>query len=298
MKRLMITLAASALLASPAIAGDHGHNSGHAKAEGTHASGPVADKVIKAQRKALAKSTKGAGFGPQSPRDIDAAAGKNKRIFSEAPAYTEMNLCNIHFHKNAEHKGGEFTTYAGNGDGHGYQSGYRFDTASLTPAELKPTKHATCDSPHGSVQPGDTIEVHYVHTTAKVKPGPTLGSCLSDAIKNPQLRVETQVYVLVNDKHALSFKNLTKHKKVDGLHQAINIPANTGTAVQYEGSTTGPGYNEKGSPFQVSWSVRPQVAKVNIATVGKWCKGNDFNEDHAHGVRNLVTNKKLLSQIN
>lgn len=24
-----------------------------------------------------------------------------------------MNLCNIHFHKNAEHKGGEFTVYAG-----------------------------------------------------------------------------------------------------------------------------------------------------------------------------------------
>jgi len=298
MKKMMIALAASALLATPVMASEHGHNSGHAKAEGTHASGPVADKVIKAQRKALAKSTKGEGFGPQSPRDIDVAAGENKRIFSEAPAYTEMNLCNIHFHKNAEHKGGEFTTYAGNGDGHGYQSGYRFDTASLTPAELAPTKHKICDSTHSTLKSGDTIEVHYVHTTAKVKPGATLGSCLSEAIGNPQLRVETQVYVVVNDKHAASFKDLTKYKKVEGLYQAINIPNNTGKAVQYEGSTTGPGYNEKGSPFQVSWSVRPQVAKVNIATVGKWCEKNDFNEDHAHGVRNLVTNPKLLSQIN
>jgi len=297
MKRTMIALAASALLITPAIASDHGHNSGH---DNAHATGAVADKVIKAQRKALAKNTEGAGFGPQSPRDIDAVDGKNKRIFSEAPASTEMNLCNIHFHKNAEHKAKEFSIYAGNGNGHGYQSGYRFDTASLTAAEMAPTKHKVCDSSHSTLIPGDTIEVHYVYSTAQVKPGHSLGSCFNKAVEgqNPQLRVETQVYVVVNDKHAASFKNLTKHKKVHGLYQATGIPSNTGTPVQYEGSTTGPGYNEKGSPYQVSWSVRPQVAKVNIATVGKWCKGNDFDEDHAHGVRNLVKNPKLLSQIN
>ncbi len=56
-------------------------------------------------------------------------------------------------------------------------------------------------------------------------------------------------------------------------------------------------YNEKGSPFQVTWSVRPKVAKVNIETVGNWCKGNIFDEDHGHGVRNIVKNPKLLSKI-
>ncbi|MDQ6999538.1 MAG: delta-class carbonic anhydrase, partial [Mariprofundus sp.] len=101
----------------------------------------------------------------------------------------------------------------------------------------------------------------------------------------------------VNDKHALNFKDLTKFKKVGGLYQATGIPSNTGTPVQYEGSTTGPGYNEKGSPYQVSWSVRPHVAKVNIATVGKWCEKNVFEENHGHGVRNLVINKDLLSRI-
>ena len=300
MKRIAIAMAAVALMAAPVFAGDHGggHGKAHANKHGSAAShGPVADKIIAKQRKALAKSAKGAGFGPQSPRDIDAVGGKNNRIFREAPVYTEMNLCNIHFHKNAEHKGGEFTTYAGNGDGHGYLSGYKY-SGTLNKAELAPTKHKICPSAHGSLYPGDTIEVHYVHSTAQIKPGPTLGSCLSKAIGNPQLRVETQVYVLVNDKHAPSFKTLTKHKKANGLHQAVNIPSNTGTSVQYEGSTTGPGYNEKGSPFQVSWSVRPQVAKVNIDSVGKWCKGNTFKEDHAHGVRNLVKNKALLSEIN
>ncbi len=256
----------------------------------------VSDKVIAEQRQELAESTEGEGFGPQSPRDIDSAAGNNTLTFNAAPKYTEMNLCNIHFHKNAEHKGGEFTKYAGNGDGHGYQSGFKY-SGQLTAAELAPVKGEICPSKHGDVKPGDTIEVHYVHTTAQVEPGETLGACFNDANKNPQLRVETQVYVVVNDASALDFEELNEHEKQDGVHQAINIPNNTGKPIQYAGSTTGPGYNEKGSPFQVTWSVRPKVAKVNIATVGEWCEGNAFDEDHAHGVRNLVVNKDLLSEI-
>lgn len=256
----------------------------------------VSNEVINKQRSVLASNAKGKGFGPQSPRDIDNLSGKNKRQFSTAPPSKKMNLCNIHFHKNAEHKGGEFTTYAGNGDGHGYHSGYRYD-GELSQAELKPTQGEICPSDHGSLYSGDTIEVHYVYSTAQIEPGPTLNSCFNDAIINPQLRVETQVYVLVNDSNALNFKSLTKHKKVKGLHQAINIPTTTGAPTQYAGSTTGPGYNETGSPYQVTWSVRPKIAKVDIATVGKWCKGNVFNEDHAHGVRNLVINPDLLSNI-
>ena len=257
---------------------------------------PVADQVVTAQRAKLATSTKGAGFGPQSPRDIGAVSGSNPRIFQAAPAYTQMNLCNIHFHENAEHKGGEFTKYAGNGDGHGYDTGYKY-SGVLSAAELAPINDKIGVTEHGSLIPGDTIEVHYVHSTAQVNPGPTLGACLSDAIKNPQLRVEAQVYVLVNDDNALDFRALTKLGKKDGLNQALNIPTNTGTPVHYAGSTTGPGYNEKGSPFQVTWSVRPMVAKVNIKTVAAWLKDNTFKEDHAHGVRNLVINPDLLSPI-
>ncbi|MDQ6973086.1 MAG: delta-class carbonic anhydrase, partial [Mariprofundaceae bacterium] len=278
MKRFISMAAALVLMAAPAFASEHGHHEGgHAGVAAEHHGhhGPVADKVIAEQRKALAKNTKGKGFGPQSPRDIDAPAGKNHRLFSAAPASTEMSLCNIHFHKNAEHKARDFSIYAGNGNGEGYQSGYRYDTAGLSKAELAPSQHKVCDTPHSSLKSGDTIEVHYVYSTAQVNPGPTLGSCLSKAINNPQLRVETQVFVLVNDKHALNFKKLAKFaKNKSGRYQASGIPANTGTPVEYAGSTTGPGYNEKGSPFQVTWSVRPQVAKVNIASVGKWCEKN------------------------
>ena len=256
----------------------------------------ASDDVIKEQRHMLSKNTDGAGYGPQSPRDIDTLSGNNQRSFGAAPAASMMSLCNIHFHENAEHKGGEFTTYAGNGDGHGNGTGYKYN-GTLSAAELAHYDHKVGVSEHGDLAPGDTIEVHYVHTTALVKPGPTLGSCLSEAIKNPQLRVETQVYVLVNDNNALDFVKLTHHEVVNGVHQATNIPNNTGAPVQYAGSTTGPGYNETGSPFQVTWSVRPRVAKVSIRSVDKWLQANIFQEDHAHGVRNLVMNPDLLSRI-
>lgn len=287
MKANVLFLLATAVAMPFDVTAKDTHSSDHAQAS---------DHVIAGQRDNLAKNTHGKGFGPQSPRDIDSASGSNSVAFNAAPAYGNMNLCNIHFHKNAEHAGGEFTKYAGNGDGHGYLGGYQY-SGHLTKAELAPLQYEVCPSKHGSLNPGDTIEVHYVYSTARIEPGPTLGSCLSDSIRNPQLRVEAQVYVLVNDGNAIDFSELTNHGQKDGLHQALNIPDDTGTPVQYAGSTTGPSYNEAGSPFQVTWSVRPKVAKVNIATVGEWCKGNIFNEDHAHGVRNLVTNPALLSTI-
>ncbi len=289
MKKIVLAMAASALLVAPAFASEQA-----GEAHATHAT--VSDEVIASQRAALAKNTEGKGFGPQAPRDIDSPAGHNPRLFSRAPASTEMNLCNIHFHESAEHKGKDFSLYAGNGNGEGYGSGWKY-SGTLSQSELAPVEHNACPSPHGDLQPGDTIEVHYVYSTAQVTPGPTLNSCLSESIKNPQLRVVAQVYVLVNDDKALDFGKLAHYEKVNGLYQATGIPSDMGTPVEFEGSTTGPVYNEKGSPFQVTWAVQPHVAKVNINTVGEWCKGNDFKEDHAHGVRNIVMNPDLLSTI-
>ncbi|MBA6294716.1 delta-class carbonic anhydrase [Colwellia sp. MB02u-9] len=265
------------------------------QANSTHLN-TVSDELVSQQRAALAHNTKNKGFGPQSPRDIDAVVGTNTIDFGTAPAYETMNLCNIHFHKNAEHTGGQFTQYAGNGDGQGYQSGYLY-SGKLTAQQLQPVSKNVCPSKHGGLQSGDTIEVHYVHSSAQIKPGATLGACLSESIKNPQLRVETQVYVLVNDNNALNFTQLTLVGEQNEQYQALNLPNNTGKPVVYSGSTTGPSYNEVGSPFQVTWSVRPEVAKVNIDTIAQWCESNEFNEDHAHGVRNLITNHELLSPI-
>jgi len=257
----------------------------------------VSDEVIAAQRAALAASLHG-DEGAQSPRDIDSKAGSNTKLAVTADPYTSMNLCNIHFHKSAEHKGGEFTHYAGNGDGEGYGTGYEY-SGTLTAAELA---HYEIADDHNPLYAGDTIEVHYVYSSDDIVPGPTLGSCLAADRTDgqPFLRVETQVYVLVNDEHALDFTTLNTVTHDNDLYQAANIPNNTGIPVEYEGSTTGPGYNEEVSPLQVSWSVRSEIAKVNIATVEDWFHhdGSDtFDEHHAHAVRNLVINPALLSEI-
>ncbi len=256
----------------------------------------VSDEVIAEQRHTLKLESDGKGYGPQSPRDIDSTTGANQRAFSTAPSSTEMTLCDIHFHENAEHKGGEFTTYAGNGDGHGYGTGFKYN-GELTEAETVPVDHKIGESKHGDLVPGDTIEIHFVHSTAQATLGPSLGTCLSDAIGNPQLRVETVVAVLVSQGGS-DFTEMTHIQDSNGLNQVPNLPNNLGTPVVYEGSTTGPSYNEKGSPFQVTWSVRPNVIKLNINSVDAWMKDNPFGEDHAHGVRNLVMNPDLLSQIN
>ncbi|HHJ18140.1 MAG TPA: cadmium carbonic anhydrase, partial [Gammaproteobacteria bacterium] len=103
----------------------------------------------------------------------------------------------------------------------------------------------------------------------------------------------------VNDASALDFNSLAyQGNMIGGYHQAKALPENTGIPVEFAGSTTGPGYTEQHcSPMQVTWSVRPRCEKLDINSLGEWCKNNVFEEDHAHGVRKLVTNPGLLSRI-
>jgi carbonic anhydrase len=229
------------------------------------------------------------GYGPQTPRDIDSLEGTNKRIFSLAPESENMNLCNIHFHVGAEHKAKDFSLASDKG---GFACGM---SENLTRAELKKPKQNFCQG----IEPGDTIEVHWVFSAADVKPGKGLGACLNEGTANPNLRVETQVFTVVNDTDALDFNDLDYDgNQVNGYHQPKMIPANTGAPVEFHGSTTGPSYTEEVcSPLQVSWSVRPQCAKLDINSLSKWCESNEFEENKAHGVRELVTNPELLSPI-
>lgn len=235
------------------------------------------------------------GFGPQTPRDISNTAGSNMQSFPMAPPSTEMNLCNIHTHTNAEHKGPGFSVYVGDGEHGGYKCN---ESSYLNAAELEDPTHG-----HGAlhgVKPGDTIEVHWVYSSCQVAPGKGLGACLSEGCANPTLRVETQVFLVVNDISALDFNNFDYDANMSsGLHQPKGLPIGTGAPVVFRGSTTGPSYTEETcSPLQVTWSVRPTCAKVNYSSLNTWVEnGNVFEENHSHGVRQLVKSSKLLSPI-
>ncbi|MGJ3495653.1 hypothetical protein PsalN5692_00184 [Piscirickettsia salmonis] len=235
------------------------------------------------------------GYGPQTPRDIDNDNGKNKQMYSIAPKYENMNLCNIHFHKNAEHKAKDFSIYVGPGK-HGVGGGYKCEISEkLTNKELTPFKGNACNG----IKPGDTIEVHWVFTSCATQPGKGLGSCLSKSCANPNLRVESQVFTVVNDAQAIDFNKFNyAGDKVAGYYQPKALPTDTGTPVTFIGSTTGPNYNaKKCSSVQATWSVRPQCAKVDINSLAKWCEANPFKEHSAHGVRKLVIDERLLAKI-
>lgn len=235
-------------------------------------------------------------MGPQTPRDISASFGTNPVAFTLAPAASELNLCNIHTHTNAEHKGPGFSVFVNNTDNGGYACN---DAENLTQEELLDPLNGK--GAYKGVKPGDTIEVHWVHTSCDIKPGEGLGSCLSDSCDNPLLRVEAQVFLVVNDpEKALDFTKMAySGKQVNGKHQADMIPSDTGTPVVFRGSTTGPSYDQSTcSPLNVTWSVRPECARVDIGSLHRWAEqGNVFKETQSHGVRQLVTSPELLSPI-
>ena len=231
-------------------------------------------------------------MGPQTPRDIASPLGLNTEAFPLAPPASEMNLCNIHTHTNAEHKGPGFSVFVSDADDGGFACN---ETTALSEAELAPAP-----GPYGGVTPGDTIEVHWVHTSCDAAPGEGLGACVPDGCGDPLLRVEAQVFLVVNDADALDFTEMAYGgNMVDGRHQAKSIPATTGEPVLFRGSTTGPSYDQSHcSAARVTWNVRPQCAKLDINSLNRWAEqGNAFNETRSHGVRQLVTAPELLAPI-
>ncbi|MDH3328667.1 MAG: delta-class carbonic anhydrase [Desulfobulbaceae bacterium] len=221
------------------------------------------------------------GAGPQAPRDIDSLAGSNSVIFGVAPSIKDMDLCNIHFHWNAEHKSAAYSTFVTAGDHSGWAC------QEPAPGRLA-QEHAEYNGCQGIAE-GDTIEVHWVHTTCDVESegvtpmGGGLNACLTTTCSNPQLRVVAQVFVLQKN---------GKLKFTDALI------SNNDPSVVYTGATTGTSYsNTHCSPFQVTWDVKKTCETLDIDDFSKWCSSNIYNDNHAHGVRELVTSEALLSKI-
>jgi hypothetical protein len=231
-------------------------------------------------------------FGPQAPRDIADGTGTNPLNFSLALPAAELNLCNMHFHAHAEHKGPGFARPAADAGEHdGFQCN---GTQALSADERTPLKAEACNS----LRPGDSVEVHWVCTSCDVTPGAGLASCMSPECANPVLRVESQVFLLTNGGAGADFADFDyAGGVVGGVHQPKGLPGDSGMPVVFRGST-GPDFTQETcSPLQVTWSVRPDCAKLDIASLGRWCESNPFGERRPHGVRRLVTAPELLSKI-
>ncbi len=218
--------------------------------------------------------------GPQSPRDIHLVDGINPVMFSEAPPLSEMNLCDIHFHRFAEHKAEGYSTLAGEGDHQGYICN------GTTPGERPAASETGCKG----IALGDTVEVHWAFTTCDVEPGPGLGSCFSNVCSNPDIRVVGRTFNLTDAADALDFASIS--------NPAALILPEAENEVEYRGSSTGSSFsNDSCSPFSINWMVGPQCQPLNIASLNAWCDENVFDEDKAHTVRKLVTPLELLSKI-
>jgi cadmium carbonic anhydrase-like repeat protein len=224
-----------------------------------------------------------AKVGPQSPRDIQSSSGTNPVRYSKALPFTALRLCDIHFHKLAEHKIPATVPAPGG------QEGYVCRTTTSADAY----KQRKTDPPQNGckgVSLGDTIEVHWVFTSCNVEPAPCLASCFSAACVNPELRVETQVFYLTPPGNGDNW---------EGAGYSRTPPAAVAGTVEYLGSTTGADYDDHAecSPIQATWKVRPTCRRLTLQSLNTWCDHNPFNEDHAHGVRKLVTLPELLSRI-
>lgn len=237
------------------------------------------DLCIHKSDKVLPEGKPCVDFGPQSPRDIDSKAGTNSRVFSFAPDHSQMNLCNIHFHLNSEHKAKAYAA-----PGAGGEPGFQ-----CTDSGLPRPKDGQCPTV------GSTIEVHWVYTSCNLGEGAGLAPCVTDAAcGNASLRVEAQVYVLT-DKGGEDFADFTKIvTSKEGYRQVTQLPDGSNT-VTYHGSTTGPSYDEATcSPLQVTWNVREECAKLNFDSLVKWSRSVG---DGAHASRELVVDPRLLSKI-
>jgi hypothetical protein len=231
-------------------------------------------------------------IGPQAPRDLAViATGANTTKTTKAPPAGEMSLCNIHFHKYAEHKASGYQTAFGAGPNAGFVCERRTapKLAAITEGKAEAAE-AACDT----VAENDTIEVHWVFTSCPAPATPYLaGLANCTRCPSPSLRVEAKVFHVENDGD-----DFAKFDLAAGKAQPNALPDASG-AVEYQGSTTGNSFNNDTncSPASVTWNVRPECSPLKVSSLKRWCANNAYNEHEVHGVRPLVTKPELLAVI-
>jgi len=211
--------------------------------------------------------------GPQSPRDLAVAGGTN-RLPVPGDGTRPPRLCNVHFHRPAEHAGiAECPAVASEGGG-GAAAG-------------------VCGSgEHRPVRAGEEIEAHWVYTSCPEppEPRPGLDNCVCGSQEGPDpmvLMVLGRAYLVSPD-------------GTSGAADRLAEPA--GVLARYGGSTTGPSYSGGGpddprpcSPARVQWAMDRRCLALQVSALGEWCRTNPWNEDHAHGLRDVIEREDWLS---
>ena len=118
-----------------------------------------------------------------------------------------------------------------------------------------------------------------MHSSCDIKPSKGLDSCLSPKCGNPQLHVETQVFLVVNASKALNFADFAQAENIkNGLYQTKTLLTGSGKPIVFASSTNRPKYTQAQCfPVQVTQIARPQYAKSYVKFPYKWAKdGNIF----------------------
>ena len=204
---------------------------------------------------------------PQAPRDISQGGGTNATAVA-GPGSDAQWLCNVHFHNPQEHAGvGVCPTATVSGD-------------EVCAPEAEEGGEPSEEHP---VKAGDVIEVHWVYSSCHPAeapapaPGLGLGACVCEG--GQTLRVRAQVFVVDDAAGA----------------ESIGAPPEGASLASYTGSTTGAQYDDTCSAVGVNWEVAKDCVAVKREALGTWCEGNGFDEKHAHGARELVTDPASLS---
>lgn len=208
--------------------------------------------------------------GPQSPRDLSVAGGTN-HIRVPGDGTLPPRLCNVHFHRPAEHAG--------------------IAACPAVAAGSAETEGVCGGGGAEPVRPGDVVEVHWVYTSCPPYPEPLPGleNCACDAPPELVLMAIGQVYVVDDGDGGGGAGGELPPPPLDGL-------------TRYGGSTTGPKYSGGGpndprgcSPLRVQWAMSRQCLPLALSTLGAWCESNEWGEDHADDIRPVIRRESWLS---
>jgi len=225
--------------------------------------------------------------GPIGPADVsDDAVGTRPPLFRPQSTVGRLQSTQPHMHKWAEHKSKGQYDIPGPAEA---TKGFECDKSGLTPAQLAPFAYQFCqpqpditncsfaaipgaapevtrgDVPCAlsRVNPGDTIEIHWPHTSGSTSPlGP-----FDDVVSNALLVVQAQVFLVVNDpKYEMDVQLFLTH-----WNEALAAE----DSVAYVGSPTGDHDNRNMCySNQNTWLVDRKCHMLHVGSLDRWCGAN------------------------